>query len=252
MEKVKNNIQDNRQADKHPVDGLVRLPFYSDEDITIINDDCLNVIDSLPPADLVLTDPPYKLSQKYGSSIDPDNLRAVSSLLLVLPKAERILKDGKFLVSFYDNRILSFLFEAARNTKLTYQKSIYLYRRWGNAHKWGGWMQTTDPICFFRKYSEQNFEWNGGDVKHDCYIKDKPEPVETGHPAQKPLEILIDIINWTTKPGDLIIDPYMGSGTTLIAAKLCGRKAVGIEQSRDYCNMAKDRILNTDLFGIAK
>jgi len=246
-EKIKLIDQDNNS-------GRVAsyVPFYTDGDITIINDDCLDVIDSLPPADLILTDPPYKLSQQYSSSIDPDNLKAVSSILLVLPRAEQILKDGKFLVSFYDNRILSLLFEATRKTKLQYQKSIYLYRRWGNAHKWGGWMQTTDPVCFFRKFSDNKIEWGTGQVKHDTYTKDKPEEIETGHPAQKPLEMIIDIINWTTKPGDLIIDPYMGSGTVLIAAKLCGRKAIGIELNREYCNMAKDRILNKDIFGIAR
>jgi len=248
----KTNIADNlKTLDNNFLSGTLPsyVPFYTDGDVTIINDDCLDVIDSLPPADLILTDPPYKLSQKYGSGIDPDNLKAVSSILLLLPRAEQILKDGKFFVAYYDNRILSLLFEATRKTKLQYQKSIYLYRRWGNAHKWGGWMQTTDPVCFFRKFSEDKIEWGTGQVKHDTYIKSKPEAEETGHPAQKPLEMIIDIINWTTKPGDLIIDPYMGSGTTLIAAKICGRKAIGIELSREYCDIAKERITKKDLFG---
>ena len=134
----------------------------------------------------------------------------------------RVLKKSRFLISFYDNRIMPFLFDAIKGTDLTYLKSIYLYRRWGNAHRWMGWMQCTDPVCFFVKGGDKPFyeKTVKTKIKHDCYIKDKPEKDSTGHPAQKPLEIIEDIILWCSKEGDTILDPYMGSGSVAVACKI--------------------------------
>ena len=116
----------------------------------------MNIIQGMDnnSVDLILTDPPYKLTQTYGSGIDGDNLIAVASILRTIPEMYRILKPGRLLVCCYDNRILPFLFEATRHTPFVYKRSIYLYRKWGQAHRVGGWMQTTDPIAFFNKQGQ--------------------------------------------------------------------------------------------------
>jgi len=62
------------------------------------------------------------------------------------------------------------------------------------------------------------------------------------HPTQKPVALMRWVIEMFTEPGDLVIDPYMGSGATLVAAKELGRRAVGIELSRDYCETARRRL----------
>jgi len=210
----------------------------------VICGDCLEVMKKIPSnsIDLVVTDPPYKVSQRYGGGVDADNLKNVASILRVFPEISRILKEGRFFVCFYDNRILPFLFEAIKGTDLVYRKSIYLYRRWGNAHRWMGWMQCTDPVCFFVKGDNKPFYQNKikGKVKHDFYTKSSPEKDSTGHPAQKPLEILEDIINWCSKDGNIILDPYAGSGSTLLACH--NRDFIGIELNPDYCEIARARI----------
>ncbi len=125
---------------------------YPDDYINkIICGDCLEVMKGIPggSVDLVLTDPPYKISQKYSGGVDADNLIAITSIIKMMPQISRVLKPNRFVAIFYDNRILPFLFEAVKNTNLIYRKQIFLYRRWGNAHRWVGWMQCTDPICFF-------------------------------------------------------------------------------------------------------
>ena len=194
----------------------------------IIQGDCLEQLKKLKDdsVDLVITDPPYKVSQNYGGGIDADNLRNVSSILRTFPEISRVLKPGKFFVCFYDNRILPFLFESVKGTDLVYRKSIYLYRRWGTAHRWMGWMQTTDPVCLFVKGTDKPFYTNEikSKVKHDCYVKDSPEIENTGHPAQKPLEILEDIVTWCSDEGDLVLDPYMGSGSVGVACKKTQKK----------------------------
>jgi len=197
--------------------------------------------------DLVLTDPPYKVSQKYGGGVDADNLSNVASILRTFPETSRVLKPDRFFVTFYDNRILPFLFEATKGTILTYRKQLYLYRRWGNAHRWIGWMQCTDPLCIFINGYDKPFAPDlKGQVKHDCYIKNKPEDCDTGHPAQKPLEIIRDIIAWCSDVGEVVFDPYCGSGGTLYAAAELGRRYIGIDISEKYCEIARMRLKAVD------
>ena len=66
------------------------------------------------------------------------------------------------------------------------------------------------------------------------------------HPTQKPLALLERIITASTKEGDVIFDPFMGSGTTGVAAIKLGRKFVGIDNTKEYCNLAERRIENIE------
>jgi DNA modification methylase len=62
------------------------------------------------------------------------------------------------------------------------------------------------------------------------------------HPTQKPLCILTPLIRRFSHPGDLVLDPFCGSGSTLLAAKLQGRRFLGIELGRQYCETTLDRV----------
>jgi DNA modification methylase len=197
--------------------------------------------------DLVLTDPPYKVSQKYGGGVDADNLMGVSSILRTFPEISRVLKDDRFFVTFYDNRILPFLFEATKKTNLIYRSQLFLYKRWGVSHLWIGWMRKTDPICIFvNGYNKPFMPKAKGQIKHDCYIRNGPDDFTSGHPAQKPLEIIQDIISWCSNPNEIVFDPYIGAGTTAYAAKMLGRRYIGIEISEKYCEIARQRLEAVD------
>lgn len=216
----------------------------------IYNEDCLEGMKKLPDnsIDLILTDPPFKVSQRYSGGVDADNLMAVSGILLTIPEMSRVLKPNKFMVMFYDNRILPFLFETIKGTKFVYRKQIFLYRRWGNAHRWVGWMQCTDPVCFFVNGWDKPFSPKiKGKVKHDCYIKAKPENINSGHPAQKPLEIIEDIITWCSDKEQIVLDPYLGSGMSAIACRKLGRHYIGFETNPEYCEIAKKELDNLQL-----
>lgn len=214
----------------------------------VICGDCLEVMKKFPDecVDLILTDPPFKVSQMYGGGTDADNLINVASILRTIPEMSRIIKNGRFVAMFYDNRILPFLFEAVKGTDLIYRRSLFLYRRWGNANRWMGWMQCTDPICLFVKGHTIPFHAEvKGKVKHDCYIKRTRESVNTRHCAQKPMNILRDIIFWCSNKNEIVLDPYCGSGTTLIASQQLDRKWIGIDVNREYVVLSKRNIENT-------
>ncbi len=62
------------------------------------------------------------------------------------------------------------------------------------------------------------------------------------HPTEKPIELLKTFITMSTDPGDVVLDFFAGSGTTLVAAKELGRRYIGIELNRAYCQLAQDRL----------
>ena len=71
-------------------------------------------------------------------------------------------------------------------------------------------------------------------------------PENTAHPTQKPEKLLAKLILASSRPGDLILDPFAGSGSTLVTAKKLGRHFVGIEQNRQYCVWAEKRLEMAD------
>jgi site-specific DNA-methyltransferase (adenine-specific) len=73
-------------------------------------------------------------------------------------------------------------------------------------------------------------------------IQQWPPVIIRTHPNEKPLPMASDFIEWTTGPHDTVLDPFMGSGTTLVAAKNLGRKAIGIEIEERYCEIAAERL----------
>jgi len=74
-----------------------------------------------------------------------------------------------------------------------------------------------------------------------------------GHPSQKPVELITKLILCSTDPGDLVLDPFLGSGTTAVAAETLGRNWIGVEINRDYCSTCERRLRETrGLFGAEK
>lgn len=212
--------------------------------IKLLQGDCLEKMKEIPDksVDCAIFDPPYKLSQKYTSSTDSDNLLAVASIYPVASELQRIIKQGNFACVVYDNRILPLALNAFKNAGWKYIRALTFYRRAGSANNMCGWMSTSDLILLFQNgEGKMNFY---GKCNHDVYIKDKMEKNVFNHPAQKPEWLMEDLVQRLTKENDIVIDPFMGSGTTGVACKNLNRNFIGIELDEKYFEIAKNRIEN--------
>jgi len=202
-------------------------PYYERDGQVIYNSDCLTLMKTFPDKsfDLVLTDPLWK--------IDYDRY---------LVEFFRLLKDNGSIVMFvfpddiwaihkYPKQIL--VWEEVYSPQGRHTKK---YRRFFDFIVW--WTKSEN-------YTFNNltrYQLRG--VFND-YFEDFDEKK---HPYQKPLSLIKKLVKIHSNKNDLILDPFLGSGTTLVAAKYLNRKAVGIEISEQYCKIAKDRLAQIKLF----
>ncbi len=122
----------------------------------------------------------------------------------------------------------------------------------------GGMMMNARMFCRFDErvlWFVRSTEWVWNQELVGCgtvwRIARQQQQQGKSHPVQFPEEIPRRCIAATTAPGDLVLDPFMGSGTTLVAAKRLGRKAIGIELQEQHCESAAKRLAQGVLFGEA-
>lgn len=210
-------------------------PYYEEPGITIYHGDCRDILLSLPKVDLVLTDPPYGIGykpQKHNSRRSMGNRNFCATDKLVGDSGKLDFDAHPIYEQFKD---IPQVWWGANN----YADSLPRSRGWLVWYKADG-MEKTDFghaelawTSLDMPIRGRNFLWMG-------MIKDG-ERERSQHPTQKPLTIL----HWSLSffpNAQTILDPYMGSGTTLRAAKDLGRKAIGIEIEEKYCEIAVKRL----------
>jgi len=197
------------------------------------------------------------------------------------PEWTRILKPGGSVLVFAGRRLMHRAIAALEDAGLNYrdllawmrtkaphraQRLSVVYDRRGdeaNATKWQNWRvgnlrPTFEPVvwCFkpYRVTIADNVLENGvGAYNEEAFTRmfGKPDnvlasgfaPGEAGlHPAQKPLSLMSALIELTTQPGQIVVDPFAGSGTTLLAAKNLNRRYIGFEIDSGYYEIAKKRL----------
>jgi len=225
-------------APMQPIVPLPFSPYYQEDDITIYNADCRKVLPWLGKFHLLLTDPPY--------GIDADNRDRILS-------RGKLAKPKDYGESNWDKEPPPRWFlEAAQDTA---QVAIL----WGGNYYglpasscWLVWDKDNGTNDFadcelawtnldkaVRKFK---YRWNG--MLQERMGEDKEHRV---HPTQKPLPLMRWCLSLVPDAAT-VLDPFMGSGTTLVAAKLEGRCAVGIEINEKYCEAAAKRLSQRTLF----
>ena len=266
--------------------------------IELVNGDCAAVLPGLPPADLILTSPPYDGMREYGGYSDAFDFDAVAAAcvanlapggLLVWVVADQIVDGGDSGTSF--RQALSFM-----GLGLTLHQPM-IYQRWSlsgmrkkayykdfeymfvfskgklktaniledkrnlatggrKASKMSGLGRSGDNQNSYLgltggivpEYGRRGSVWYYNAGKYAGNLKgDLDYQTLAEHPAIFPQRLARNhILSWTN-PGDLVIDPMVGSGTTLRAAADFGRRAVGIEINPEYCDLIRQRLAQSVL-----
>lgn len=233
-------------------------PYYEDDFATIYHDRCEDVLPRLSDVDLILTSPPYNLAQTHGTvwtalkggygehdDAMPHDLY-VTWQRRVLSLCWSTLSDRGAIYYQHKPRVLnkSVLLPFELNPDLPLRQVVTWDRGSGFMRQFTCYVPRYEWILIFARDA---FRITTRDVDDLWRI-----PPETGteHPAPFPLALASRAIN-TTPPG-LVVDPFMGSGTTLRAAKDAGRRCIGIERNERFCEIAARRLSQEVLdFGAA-
>lgn len=206
-------------------------PYYEHAGITIFCGDCREVLSLGFVADACISDPPYGVSERcdrgaagrsglaqsndfppvYGDSTPFNPWPWVSMKRCVL-----------FGANYYAPKL------PPSPTWIVWDKRCAMAEN-DNADCEFAWVKDAGPARIFRHF------WMG-------MLRDSERQEPRVHPTQKPVALMEWVIARYTEPADVILDPYMGSGTTLIAAKKCGHAAIGIEICEQYCEIAAKRL----------
>lgn len=249
---------------------------------SIINADLNNVVADLPDgfADLIIIDPPYNLRMQFGETMfrtmheqDYENY-----LRSWLPEVCRKLAPHGSLYICCDWKCTASV-QRVLSENLTILNRITWQREKGRGAA-ANWKNGMEDIWFAVKDPKNyHFDLNAVKIKRQVRapyrVNGKPKdwdetsegnyrltcpsnfwddisipfwsmPENTDHPTQKPEKLYAKLILASSRPGDIVLDPFMGSGTAAVTAKKLGRHYCGIEINREYCLWATKRLLLAD------
>ena len=216
----------------------------------IYNEDCSVGLDRIPDGsvDLVVMDPPYQFRTSGGGCFGPakrcyiGNLEPISKGIQndVLEKIVGKLKAVNIYIWCNKAQIYQYLdFFVPRGCNVDL---LCWHKPNPIPSACNKYLSDTEYLLFFR---EKGVPLHGNyDTKRKYYIlpQNRRENRQYNHPTVKPLEIMRNIIINSTLPGDTVLDPYMGSGTTAVACIETGRHYLGYEIDAGHCKTAMDRI----------
>lgn len=208
-------------------------PYYEEDGITIYNADCRDVLPQLGQVDLVLTDPPYGLGKKmhggskaWGHGFRQKGVSIKSHMAWDIPS----------------NEIVASL--ASLPTKVVIWGGNYYPLPLSRG--WLSWFKPDAvPTMAQFELAWTNQDQNAKQISHSIAATNAER---VGHPTQKPLAVIKWSISAVRVTSGVVLDPFMGSGTTLRAAKDLGLRAIGIEIEKKYCDIAIERLRQRSLF----
>lgn len=242
-------------------------PYYDHNGITIYHGDCLDVMPTLEPASInaVICDPPYGVTNCAWDSVIPFAPMWENIKRLITPRAAVVLFGSQpFTSALVMSNPKWFKYEwvwekavgtghaAVNDRPLKTHENIVVFA--GGAATYIPQKRAGQPYRATKGATPgESREFTTGSIRRGNSDGTRyPRSVQRfndakyadiqQHPTQKPLDLLRYLILTYTNPGDLVLDFTMGSGTTLVAAKQLGRRAIGIELDERYCEIAALRL----------
>jgi len=213
----------------------------------VYNMDCMEAMKLLDDnsIDFILTDPPYNVGKDFkGEDLNEKDFFYFHSKYLF--EFKRIIKRHHPIVIFFNNGSNLKEFLSLSGSILDFKRYITIYKPNDCSYPMVSLLRTSEAALVFSDNGAINYK---SDINiHDVLIYNHIKKDKTFyHPSVKPIEAIKQIILAFTKEGDIIFDPFIGSGTTIVAAKSLKRHYIGCEINNEYCEMAKRRIYNVPL-----
>ena len=223
--------------------------------IKLINGDCLNTLKNIPneSIDLIVTDPPYlttsrgnagnsggmlqKDVNKKGKVFTYNNINCKE----YAPEFYRLLKDGSHCYVMTNHINLIDMLNTFTDVGFHFIKSLI----WNKGNKIMGqyYMSQYEYILFFRKGKGKKINNCGtSDILSISNKKTKDKDGKNIHDTEKPVELMEVLVNNSSQENELVLDPFMGVGSTGIACIKNKRNFIGIEIDKNYFNIAKSRL----------
>lgn len=245
--------------------------------VQLMHGDCLELMKSIPDAsvDIVITSPPYNIGKAY------DDFRSINGYIewqsSIISECARLIKPGGTICWQVGNYIskgcvypidcllfsefLKYSLLPRNRIVWTFGHGLHCSKRFSGRHESilcfskGEQYFCLDPVRVPQKYPTKRYYkgpkkgelsgnplgknpgdvWNISNVKHN-------HPEKTEHPCQFPEALVSRLVMSMSKKGSIVLDPFMGSGTTGVVCVNSGRKFIGIEKDENYFQIAKDRI----------
>ena len=202
----------------------------------VLQGDCTRVLRTLPNevVDLVVTDPPYGVRYQDGFGRTIANDDDPSRVLGAFTELYRVLKPNSVCISFYGWSQVDAFFRAWRQAGFRPVGHIVWVKQYASRTR------------YLRYRHEQAYVLAKGRPALPAEPLDDIQPWtysgNPDHPTQKSEAILIPLIEAFTQPGQIVLDPFAGCGSTLVAAAMTARRYLGIELDRQYCAAARNRL----------
>lgn len=184
---------------------------------------------------LILTDPPYGINQDGITNDEPHvHQRLIAGAISNFP-----LNDG-ICISFASTRTFPVWLDLIRENGYNFQRMLWLYKSAQCTYPWRGWILTSESILVATR--GKNLDWQ--EIKpysHDCYslseVSGELSDDLGWHGSVKPLNVVVDLLKRTCGGGGMVYDPFLGSGTTLIAAEKEDKVCYGMEIAPQYVDV---------------
>ena len=211
-------------------------PYYKDEWCAIYHADCRDILPLIPDKsiDLVLTDPPYGIGSIGGSkafgSIGGSNIVSVNKYTPIIGDNQPF--DPSFLLSIGKNQII--------------WGANYFADKLPNSKGWIVWDKKLKNN-WDDNFSDIELAWSSFDKPARCFrylymgLLQEGDRELRKHPTQKPIALFAWLISKYSEVKNIILDPFLGSGTTCYCAKKLNRYSIGIEIEEKYCEIAAKR-----------
>lgn len=218
-------------------------PYYEDSGIALYHGDCRDILPLLDASsvDLVLTDPPFNVPVKYEAA-NGEYPRSWGDLLVmepffadVLRQIRRVVRDTGQVYVHCDGDSYPVFYKVAYPLWPQSQLIVW-YKPTGRRGR--GWLHSHELVLHLRTLSTDYADGFRQDVVGVMPVR----TLRRQHPAEKPGELLSFLSDAVAAPCPLVLDPFAGGGSTLVAAKQAGHRAIGIEIEERYCEIAAKRL----------